>query len=598
MKPNYFFKNLKSTEFFILFALFWIGLGWLGTILALLGIFYPLIMLLYILCGIFILGYRLYFNPPWRKLKARLPVFAVISFSITVIFILSFYTTPTIFSGRDQGAISEAAIRLSQNHRLPFSFEAEKEIFNIYGEGLALHFPGFAYTREGELITQFPAGYVSWLGIFYSFFGLSGIIVANGVSAIIFILSFYFLCRNYLRPSRAIVAVAGVLVSFTFSWFFKFTLSENFALALIWFGLYAIVALTLTRKKIYLISFLLSFGLLLFVRIEAIALLAAGIGVLWYHAKRDKNKFWSQAGKRYIILLGIILLLYAGSALINIFPYLIPLKSLAKPLLSPGGRSASSPLLSLTPLLYAFRMLTVYALFPFVILGLSGVGIFLYKKRFNFLIPFLVLAPAFFYLWSPHISSDHPWALRRFAFAVIPVSIFYSVWFLDWALKRKALFYAASIALILLNLKVSLAYLTASPHRGLLSQVEEISRNFSSRDIVFVDAKATGDNWSMMTGPLHFLYGIQAVYFLNPHDLGRINLNRFDSVYFIIPDNNLDDYEKNGLLKMLSPVKEYRIQNEILRAKALNKRAAYRTAIKLPEKRIVETRGAIYKLFR
>lgn len=599
MKKYAFFKNIKNIDFFIPFALFWIGLGWLGVILALLGIFYSLILLLYSLCGIIVLGYRLYSNPPRLKPKTQLPALAVISCSIVIIFILSFYTTPTIFSGRDQGAISEAAIRLSQNHRLPFSFEAEKELFRIYGEGSALHFPGFAYTQKGELITQFPAGYVSWLGIFYSFFGLAGLIAANGVSALIFILSFYFLCRNYLRPSRTLVAVACAVSSFTFSWFFKFTLSENFALALAWFGLYALSSLLLTRKKIYLVSFLISFGLLLFVRIEAVALAAAAAGVLWYHYRNyDKNKFWKLAGKESVALAGIILAFYAASALINIFPYLVPVKSLAKPFLSSGGNASSSSSISFASLIYTFRMFWAYFIFPFAALGIFGIGTLLYKKRFSLLVPFLALSPTFFYLWSPHISSDHPWALRRFAFSIIPASIFYAVWFLDWIFKKSLFFYAASTALIVLSLSVSLQYLTFSPHQGLLSQTKEISRNFSPQDLVFVDAKATGDNWSMLTGPLNFLYGIQAVYFLNPNDLARMNLDRFNSVYFIIPDNNLETYEKNGLLKMLSPVKNYEIKNEFLRSRMLNKRAAYSASVKLPESKIIETHGTIYKLSR
>ena len=95
--------------------------------------------------------------------------------------LISLFTTPTIFTGRDQGSISEAAAHLAQNHQITFTTSASEEFFRLYGPGKAENFPGFYYTDDGKLSTQFPLPYTAWLAMLYGVFGVTGFVFANAL---------------------------------------------------------------------------------------------------------------------------------------------------------------------------------------------------------------------------------------------------------------------------------------------------------------------------------------------------------------------------------------------------------------------------------
>jgi hypothetical protein len=595
--------ELNKYQLFTWFVLFWVGLGWLALILTLFGIFHTSILAVYVLSGAAVLVYLVAFNK--SKIEFSHRFFIVFLLTLLAIFIFAFYTTPTIFSGRDQGSLSEAAIQLSQNHKLEFSFPAEKEFFKIYGSGQALNFPGFNYTTSGNLVTQFPLGYTSWLAAFYSVFGLNGFAIANAITFFIFLFSFYLLTRYYLRPSSSIVAFLLVITCFIFSWFFKFTLSENLALGLLWFGIYEFILFTQHRVeetdidekkghgRFYLLASFLSLGLLSFARIEATAFLAVIILILLIKYRDWKYLIKVVIGHKLLYVLGVMIMVYIFNIAIDSQAYLNILKGLVGPFISYGNNLAQQTGF-LAALFYSIKILMAYGLFVFVVFGIVGVFYLYKKKKFEILVPFLIILPNFIYLINPNVSPDHPWMLRRFIFGIIPVTILYTVWFLDWFVKKRFVFYLLSVLLIFTNLLVFIPYLTVSPNKGLLPQVKEISDNFTDSDLILVDQLATGDGWSMMTGPLNFLYGKQAVYFFNPKDISKIDVSKFRNVYLIIPNNSLALYAKSGLTNHLVPIKKFEINNDILDAGLINKTEAYKLPIILPTVQKVTIDGKIY----
>lgn len=574
---------MDRRQLFVCFGLFWIGLGWLALILSLAGVFYGEILFAYILVAGMIFLRLIVFNR--ATLKTEKQVFAIIIVTLLAILVFSYYATPTIFSGRDQGSFSEAAIRLVQNHHFTFSSLASVEFFKIYGPGKALNFPGFNYTQDGLLLTQFPPGYASWLAVFYYFFGLNGLIIANGAVLFVFFLTFYALSRQFLSSRATPVAFLMALTAFVFSWFLKFTLSENLALMLVWFGIYAFVIFTENKNRFYFVASFLSFGLLLFSRIEALAFLGVITLVLLFKYRDWKYLIFVVLGKKAFLVILSVLLVYIFHASTNSEIYIALIKSLFKPLASlkqdvlhTGG---------LTMLAYVLKIFALYAFLGFLIFALVGIAYLLKKRKFEILLPFLIVLPAFFYLIQPSITPDHPWMLRRFVFAVIPALIFYTAWFLDRFLIKNILFYSCSCALIMANLAVSVPYLSFSPDKNLLSQIEKLSDNFTPDDLILIDREATGDGWSMMAGPISFLYGKQAVYFFNPSDLDKIDKSKFSKIYFVIPDDNLKFYEKSDLLKRLAPQKDYGIRNNFLPAD---------TSFQLPQPQEGLVRGKIYIL--
>ena len=597
---------LNKYQLFTLFVLFWIGLGWLGIILTLFGIFYTVVFAVYILLGAAVLIYLVFFNK--AKIEINHRFFLVFLLSLAAIFIFSYYTTPTIFSGRDQGSLSEAAIQLSQNHKLEFSFPAEKEFFKIYGPGQALNFPGFSYTAQGSLVTQFPLGYISWLAIFYAVFGINGFILANGVIFLIFLFSFYLVARYYLRASSAIIALILILTSFVFSWFFKFTLSENLALGLLWFGIYEFILFTQHRIKeadvnekkghgrFYLLASFLSLGLLSFARVEATAFFAIVILILLIKYRDWKYLLFVVIGKKILLVLGGIVLVYFFNIAVDSQAYLNILKGMIGPFVAYKNELADS-VEFFSAIYYVLRIFMAYGIFLFIVFGISGF-LYLYKhKKFELLIPFLITLPNFIYLVNPNISADHPWMLRRFVFGIVPVCILYTVWFFDGFFKKRAAFYFFSSLLLIANLIVFVPYLTVSLNKALLPQIKEISDTFNESDLILVDQKATGDGWSMMTGPMNFLYGKQAVYFFNPADLNRINRSNFRNIYLIIPDDSLNLYRKSGIWNNLVPIRKYQITNTTMITPPISKIDAYKSPVILPAVQNITINGRIY-LFR
>ncbi len=584
----------KDTKFFTFFGLFWVILGWLALIATFFGFFS-----LWSISILLIFSLLLFLYSPLSNnflVKPTKEFWKIALLALLAIFIFAHYTTPTIFSGRDQGSLANAAINLAQNHHIQISFPAEKEFFHIYGHGTALNFPGFSYTSQGNLVPHFPFGYISWLAVFYALFGLNGFIIANGITFFIFLLSFYFLSRLYLKKTPSLIATLLVLTSFIFSWFFKFTLSENLALALVWFGLLQFMFFFKKENKTHLLVSFLTFSLLIFVRPEALAfgfMLLVILRLYYPTWKKFKKNVFS---REFCWLTGFFLATFSYSFWINKAFYLTFIKGFLNSFnFSQNTLLANSHLWS-SPL-YVGRVFSAYALLGYLILGFIGFLYFLKKKKFFWIFPYLVLLPSFIYVFNPSISLDHPWMLRRYLFAVIPASIFYTVLFLDSFFKEKRILFNLLISFLLLtNLIVFLPYLKASPNKQLLPQIEKITTDFTSNDLILVDRKATGNPWASLAEPLHSLYNLQAVYFFNPQDLKKINLSKFTHIYFIIPDNNIEFYRQNGFGPRLLPIKSYRLKVSSLDVIHQAKKASYQKPIRLPEYQDNYIYGQVYLL--
>lgn len=589
-----FMKNINNDKFFSIFGLVFVTLGWLGLLLTFAGFFHIFILAVFLVFSFSLLFYIAISNR--KNLNLNWDFLLVIFSSIFIIAILAYFTAPTVFSGRDQGSFSNTAIILSQNHQLETSFPAQKEFFRLYGPGTALNFPGFSYTDNGDLITHFPLGYISWLAIFYSLFGIAGLIIANGITFFIFLLSFYLVSKNYLKPIPALIAFFLVLTSFVFSWFFKFTLSENLALALVWFGISQLLFFLKEKNQFFLISFFASFGLLLFSRIETIAFLPLAILVIILSHKSEKKEVRKSLIGQLFIFSGIILFFFAISFKINQAFFINFAKGFLGSFEFQQNIQTGFASSFWENIFYVFRVFSAYSLSAYVILGLIGLVYFLKKRKFKLLIPYFILLPIFFYLLNPSITPDHPWMLRRYLFAVIPVSILYTIIFLDFLFKNKIFFYLISSFLLIANLLTFIPYLGVRENKNLLPQIEKISLDFKKDDLILVDRNATGNPWSMMAGPMNLLFGKQAVYFFNPADLEKLDLTKFAGIYFIIPDNNIEFYEKSGLLKKLSIIKDYAIENQSLEILTGKKELLYKNRVSLPSYQKKYTYGKIYLL--
>jgi len=590
-------QGLSSHDWDIIFAktLMWVGLAFLGFLCTITGTFYAWIFVAYFAVAVLLVLWFVLKKKLLSSISPELWIVSIVILAATVLF--SLHVAPTIFSGRDQGTMSEAAIRLAQNHKIEFFTPASDTFFKIYGSGKALNFPGFYYTASGQLTPQFPLVYISWLAIFYSFFGLTGLIIANAILLLFFLFSFYALARNYLGKTYSALALVFVLTSFSFMWFAKFTLSENMALALLWIMILALVRFIENRQTLTYLVFMASGILLVFTRIEGIAFFAIACIVLLSHAHARQYVM-----KKYKLTLVLPLAIAAILFLASLTKQLPYYKEVIKGLLnfSAGSGDMASPPDAL-PVFYAAQLFTIYGMLGFIILGFVGAADAFIKKRFKMLAAFFIVVPSLIYLVDSHISSDHPWMLRRYVFSVLPAGILYtSILLASWHTYLKtqeskfkfALPLIVALLLISFNLPSFLKYVAFSENSTLLKQTETLSSNFSARDLVLVDRLATSDGWAMLTGPLSFLYGKDTAYFFNPNDLARIDTAQFDPIYLITPDIHRALYTSGSIGSRLTPLKNYSISTTALDP-APPKNTLFVT---LPNIQTTATTGTIYSV--
>ena len=222
----------QLTKVFFGFLIFFLAFGWLVLFFTVIGIFYTETVVL----SIIVSAILALFIGKYLALRLNLSKLVIV-IALAVSFIACYFATPTIFGGRDQGAISTAAIYLTQNHQLKFSTPVSKDLFQKYGPGKALNYPGFDYTKDGKLVSRFPAAYTSYLAAAYSLFGLTGIQYANWPFLFLFLVVFWLILREFFSKWIALLGYLLAASFFPFLWFAKYTLTETYMLFLVWAGI-------------------------------------------------------------------------------------------------------------------------------------------------------------------------------------------------------------------------------------------------------------------------------------------------------------------------------------------------------------------------
>ncbi|EKE20087.1 MAG: hypothetical protein ACD_8C00056G0012 [uncultured bacterium] len=591
----------RDYHIFLLKAVLLIGFAWGGFLLALVGFFYAsIVVVTTIIAGILILhgasknGFSFL---PSREISIASILFLLVTISFL------YFSTPSVFTGRDQGSFSEAAIRLSQNHQLEFSTPTSEEFFKLNQPGRALNFPGFYYTLDGKLITQFSLAYISWLALFFSLFGLIGFSIANGVLFFTFLMSFYMLGRMSLKVSNTIPMMLFAITSFVFMWFSKFTLSENMALMLIWVAILSLMLFLKNFKALPFTVFLLTTGLLCFTRIEGLAFLVTSIVILALN--EDARKYIGQKlFLRFFLPVILFSLVFVANAFSDIYFYKEIAKALLPSVSSPKATYLGQIKNNVLPDFYTIKIFCLYGLIGFFFVGGAGMIISFWKKEYHKLIPFFFVAPTFIYLFDSQITPDHPWMLRRFMFSILPIAIYYSGLFFGHLLEnrstdrkhhRSKILSVAIIAILVgMNLPAFSKYFTFSENEGLLTQVQEFGEKFSADDLILIDQKASGDGWSMIAGPMNFLHGKNAVYFFNNHDLTKLDTSKFKNIYLVSPNEQVPLYLSSTIGEKLTPVSDYKFNLTKLNIQP----ASPLKDLSLPEKLQTEIGGKVFKVTR
>lgn len=475
--------------------------------------------------------------------------FLLLLVAIAIISVIPSKDTPTVFTGRDQGSIATAAIALAEYHSFSFSIPVAQTFFTLHGPGIAQNFPGFFYSKNGELVTQFPLAYTAWIASFFALFHLNGFALANCLLFSLSLLSFYFLLRPFLERILAFLGTLLFATSFLPIWFGKFTLTENLALFLFLFLSFSLVQLKQSGRFLYYAAALSAAGIFCFTRIEGYALFV--VTILLLARMPSVRHIWKLYPKKSILVPLVIFLITSLETLSESLPFLITmakaLKNFSVGITTSGPAlvSAHSPLLSLLILFFLYGLLLVF------LFGFGGIILFFKRKEYTLLIPAFLALPTFVYLLFPNITPDHPWMLRRYLPTIYPALVFSAIVGLALLFQKKKSFPLhfpsdSRRSLVLIFIFIGLfAFQTSAWWRGLLTwenhkllgQTKDIADIFGPRDLVLVERNVSGSPFAMISGPLTFLYQKNAVYFFNPEDLKKIDRSPYERTWLVVPAN-------------------------------------------------------------
>lgn len=518
----------------------------LALLLALFGWFLPLLTLVaaaFLLGGFILAIIGLIRSSDWT----RLVIIGMLSLSAVIIVS---QTEPTVFTGRDQGSIALAAIELAHGHELAFRSAASDAFFKIYGPGRALNFPGFAYTETGALLTQFPIGYTSYLGLFVSWFGIPGLTVANGILFVLSGWTFFELASLFVTRRHSIFGTILFATSFLTIWLTQMTLTENLALLL-----FLALGLALTRfvrddDPRFLPLIILSGFLLAMTRIEGFVI--APLALLYILSRSTSRAQLLALPKRWAIPALVFLgFLFLRDLFMNLPFYVVIGKAALKYWneINSGMGNGSGP--NLGPVFIS------YGLFAIFLSGIAGLAFGIMKRRFTLFIPTLLALPTFIYLFNGHISDDHPWFLRRYAFTLFPLFLLATLAL--WQSLEERLrpnwrhLFGTIVFIFFLTLQMipSITALSTVEYATLTAQTAGLAERFSQDDLILIDRMASGDPFAMITGPLMNLEKKNAAYFFNPDDYAHLDRSKFKHVYLLTTEDSLGRYAEtfgNNLL--------------------------------------------------
>ncbi len=528
------------------------------------------------------------------RLRFSRELLGVAALSLGWALCLSAFSSPSVFSGRDQGAYAGAALKLADSGAFTWREPAAQAFFQVYGRGQALNFPGFFYTDQGLLTSQFPLGSIVWSALWADLFGLDGLVVANTAALVLALVFFYALLRFFTPVRLAAASTAILAFSFPLTWFPKYSLSENFALPLFMMLAFSVVAAYRGGRGAAFTLGWTAGALLMLTRIEGLLILPIALFLFFRSPagaallrKRPFAGWWFPAFGTF--------LLFILSLSTSLPFYRTVVKALAKSF-DPSETMGGS-LLGVAETFHLFPVLNLYALLFPILVAVLSVAVLLKRGPRAALIPILLALPLLWYFLNPHISDDHPWMLRRFLFALwpalfllVPIALALVGQRLTtkFPAARWPRFYAAAFLLYIFLTELPLLFLFAfrSEHRALWPETERLAERFSGRDLILVSREASGDPFAMLPGALS-AQGLQAVYFFNPDDLMRLDRSAFENTYLIVSDGEYARYAA-ALSDQLERLDTYVLETSRLKPE---------TDTHLPVWENLSTMGAIYRLY-
>jgi hypothetical protein len=426
-----------------------------------------------------------------RTLSIDLPDALALMAAIVFVIVAASGRDETLGAGRDQQIYAEAAVALSERGHASGRYsqldEADRDLLKGLGGVLV---PGLTRARNGidqPISTTHPLGWPIWLALAHAMFGIDGLYAANAIVFALGGLLLFLLLRRIVAPGIAVAATCLFLALPSSIWIAGISLSEPMAmLLLLAVPLLAGAGIYCSRWRIA--ALLLAATL---VRMDSALLIPALIAATMLACAAMPTRRAAATARRFALIqvatFGVALLFYltlfpgylrsvleetatiaaASLALALALVVAVPesITGLRRTINAHPTRVVAIALLigffayaaAIRPTLQPFHLiqqasdlngrrdyreesllnLATYVSWPILVFALAGVCYAIQSSwigrhgAFRSLLLVIGIGPALLYLWSPQVSPDHPWAVRRFVPTVIPYVVLFAALFVN-----------------------------------------------------------------------------------------------------------------------------------------------------------------------
>jgi len=385
---------------------------------------------------------------------------------------------------------------------------------NVYGfiswadTNFKFQFPGFFITNldSGTITPQFLHVFPIWIAIFYSIFGLFGIFYVNPIFGVLSIISLYLVGKTLFSWKIGVLAGLILILNFAQIWYARYPFAEIMTQFFILSGLMIFIQFSKSYNKYLAIMSGLLFGLAFLTKIESLVLL---LPFFIYYAYKYLNKELNTAHYYFLACTGAVLIYSLFDYLIFSGPYFnFTLQIfLSPPPISILEVNANKSISNLD-------MISLYETVPGIILAFIGIILILFKKcrKEHRLIALIALSYSIF-LFKTTISPDHPWWVRRFVPAFLPICALFTSYALYEIIKinKFGKYLSFFLAALLITNLVAASYpiMNHSEGKGMIEGVSELSNIFNENDIIIMGFSMEGGELST---PLYYIYDKNVIY--------------------------------------------------------------------------------------
>ncbi|MFH1597587.1 MAG: hypothetical protein ABIB97_00765 [Patescibacteria group bacterium] len=376
----------------------------------------------FLLIVIFIYFFRKYTSHS-TEIKIKLIILLLI-----ISFFTAFFTTKDINAGRDNGAYLNDSLLINKSNTY------------IYQDAVLATFPGFTNLEDGETVLGFPIGYSLFLTLFH-LGKMSFLFLANFILYFFILYCVYKISSVLFERANPLYSVIFFSTFYTSIWITRNFYSENLTCFLL---LGALTLLLSNNKNIKLLSAIPAVATLL-VRLDTLIYLPIFLVIYFIEIKRIKGRIEKKLVLFLFLALAIVFFaFYFYSVSINDEYLINHFKEFVSPIKNLFFEDNTTGITDFTNLhfpmgYYTLKVFSAYLLPVFFALAVFGLFRILRNRHRNtryIIYTLLFFAPSLFFIFKPMITIDHPWFMRRFYPAFIPLLIILAVSFFEKKLKK------------------------------------------------------------------------------------------------------------------------------------------------------------------